>query len=924
MSHRNSFLFILCIATVLMIMMAFSRAGAPPLLAAADLPVYTDDLVNGWVQWPWDGATINLGNAAPVYSGTASIAVTYDQGWSGFIIGYHGDYLDVSDYDTLRFWIHGGGSGGYPITVQYSGLEKVITPTAGLWTQVDISLAELGSPRSIYSLAWFNNSPNARPTFYLDEIKFVSSGVTPPTPQPGAGPALSVDAAAGRHAISPYIYGMNYADEDLAQELRLPVRRWGGNSTTRYNWQIDVHNTGSDWYYENIPDDCLDPGQLPNGSTADLFVEQDRRTDTKTLMTVPLVGWTPKQRTAGHPYDCGFKVSKYGAQTSVDPWDTDCGSGVHAGGGDITGNDPLDTSIAITSTFVQGWVNHLVSRYGAAANGGVMFYNLDNEPMLWPSTHRDVHPALTTYDEMRDRTYQYAAAIKAADPGAKTLGPVVWGWCAYFYSALDECSPNGSDYQSHGQVGFVEWYLRQMRAYEQQHGVRILDYVDAHIYPQISGVYSENLGSASVQAARLRSTRSLWDRTYTDESWIAQPVYLIPRMREWVDTNYPGTRLAITEYNWGALGYMNGALAQADLLGIFGREGLDLATLWGPPTASQPGAYAFRMYLNYDGQGGAFGETSVRAASADQEKLAIYAAERASDHALTLMVINKTGTPLTSTVAISNFTPGPAAQVYRYSAASLDAIVRQPDQATRSNGFTAVFPALSITLYIIPARILQVDFAAAPTYGMAPLTVIFTNTSTLSYTASLWDFGDGMTSTLPNPTHVYAAGVYTVSLTISGGPGGRLTLTRPGYIIAIDPSQVFYTVTKSVAPTGQVSQGSLLTYTLLISATPGAPLGIYDPLTGTTFVRFVEQPNGITYLGNIVEGALTMPPAPVAVSFVVRVNSPITMGHTANVTNRACVYKFPGSLVLCRWSNTTVTPVLHPFRVYLPIVLKDF
>ncbi len=104
------------------------------------------------------------------------------------------------------------------------------------------------------------------------------------------------------------------------------MRRWGGNSTSRYNWQADVHNTGSDWYFENIPEDNPNPALLPNGSAADLFVEQDRRTGTRSLLTVPLIGWTPKRRLADQPYDCGFKVSKYGAQQSTDPWDTDCGN----------------------------------------------------------------------------------------------------------------------------------------------------------------------------------------------------------------------------------------------------------------------------------------------------------------------------------------------------------------------------------------------------------------------------------------------------------------------------------------------------------------------------------------------------------------------------------------------------------------------
>src|SRR6185295_8335181 len=121
--------------------------------------------------------------------------------------------------------------------------------------------------------------------------------------------------------------------------------------------------------------------------------------------------------------------------------------------------------------FVQGWIAHLISRYGTANQGGVTYYNLDNEPMLWNDTHRDVHPTPTTYDEMRDRTWQYAAAIKASDSGAKTLGPVEWGWTGYFWSALD-WSAGGSwwnnplDRLAHGNTPFIEWYLQQMRAYE--------------------------------------------------------------------------------------------------------------------------------------------------------------------------------------------------------------------------------------------------------------------------------------------------------------------------------------------------------------------------------------------------------------------------------------------------------------------------
>jgi hypothetical protein len=216
----------------------------------------------------------------------------------------------------------------------------------------------------------------------------------------------------------------------------------------------------------------------------------------------------------------------------------------------------------------------------------------------------------------------------------------------------------------------VPWYLQQMRAYEQNNGVRILDYLDLRYYPQASGVALKSAGDDATQALRLRSTRSLWDPTYTDESWIDEPVRLIPRMRGWVNANYPRTKLAISEYNWGALDHINGALAQADVLGIFGREGLHLATLWSPPSASESGAYAYRMYLNYDGQGGSYGDIWVRSASADQGKLAIYGAQRTSDGSLTLMVINKTKEDLRSELSLSGFDPGGSAQVYRYGEAN--------------------------------------------------------------------------------------------------------------------------------------------------------------------------------------------------------------------------------------------------------------
>jgi hypothetical protein len=245
-----------------------------------------------------------------------------------------------------------------------------------------------------------------------------------------------------------------------------------------------------------------------------------------------------------------------------------------------------------------------------------------------------------------------------------------------------------------------------MRSYQQAHGTRLLDYLDLHFYPQADGVSLSPAGSVATQALRLRQTRTLWDPHYTDESWTKDlglgPVKLIPRMRAWVAQNLPGTKLAITEYNWGGTESLNGALAQADVLGIFGREGVGLATMWDPPSASQPAAFAFRIYRNYDGNGGRFGDVSVKALSGDQGKLSIYAARRSSDGALTVVVINKTNSDLRSRVSLAGATPSGPAEVFTYSRGNLHAIVHGADQAVTGSGFTRTFPAASITLLAVP------------------------------------------------------------------------------------------------------------------------------------------------------------------------------------------------------------------------------
>ena len=507
------------------------------------------------------------------------------------------------------------------------------------------------------------------------------------------GPALTIDVSAARHAISPDIYGLNGGDPAFNAEIGQSVARWGGNAASRYNFKNHTYNTGSDWFYENIVTDA------EHGVEGMVKSNLDR--GIKPVVTVPLSGWVAKDSPAQHPFACGFPATRFPQQDKFDEWDPNCGNG-QLNQQNLTGV-PTDSSIPADATFDGEMVQFLVDKFGTAAQGGVPIYELDNEPVLWANTHRDVHPALVTMDELGTKGTAAAAAIKTADPSAQTLGPSGWGYCEWVAAGLDGCGP-GADSAAHGGLNLSQWYLKNMKDYSDAHGgKRYLDYFDQHFYPQISGDKTPE-----ANALRLRSIRSLWDPTYVEESWIgpggvnAPPLQYIRTAKQWIAQYNPGTKTAITEYNWGALDDINGALAEADILGVFGREGLDLATMWGEPKPTDPGAYAFRMYRNYDGAGSRFGDVSVQAASADQGRLAVYASQRSSDKAMTVMVVNKTGGDLTSPLSVAGFDSTGTAQRFTYGPANLGAIVHGDDLPVTNGNVEATYPANSITLLVLP------------------------------------------------------------------------------------------------------------------------------------------------------------------------------------------------------------------------------
>jgi hypothetical protein len=612
-------------------------------------------------------------------------------------------------------------------------------------------------------------------------------------PATAAGPALSIDAGNVTGAISPLIYGMNayLLDSATVQNTNITVARWGGDDTSRYNYQTNVVNSANDYYFENFTGSS---GMLtsiaPAASTGlfDDFMTTTSGLGISTIGTAPVNGWVSNSTVKA----CSFPKSTYPNQVSYDG--DNCGNGVIAQGNQIPNTTPAtnctnsagcsfpgssttwqttsiqdtpptapgaggNTSTWANSTWIGGWVNCLLNKgtYCASSPGkDATIWDLDNEPEYWSAVHRDVHPNPMTYDEITNGGIGTALAIKAEDSNALVSGPIISGWYQYFYSQQDvnngySASPcyqpwgNPTDRQAHGGVPLIEYYIQQMSSASDTYSVRLLDYVDIHAY--YAAIYNgtsvafTTAGDTGEQQARMNSTRALWDPTYTDpnNNQLYQPVYpptyptgtnqnsavcktpaspdLIPTMQQWASTDWTSTKFpqrlktSIDEYNFGATESINGAVTQADVLGIFGKYGLDMGVFW--PTSGYsgqiPGNMAFEIYRNYDGSKSTFGDQELSSTTADQSKLAIYAASRTSDGALTVVVINKTYGSLTNTLSVANLLSSRAvAHVYQYSNANLNTIVAQPDLTiTAGTGgnpstFSATFPAQSITMIVIP------------------------------------------------------------------------------------------------------------------------------------------------------------------------------------------------------------------------------
>lgn len=430
--------------------------------------------------------------------------------------------------------------------------------------------------------------------------------------------ALTVDTRQVIGPISPYIYGTCQPDWD-GRTKDLTLFRMGGNRLTAYNWVTNASNAGADWHFQN---DNLFKGDKPAeamlGPTRDAFAH-----GAAVVMTVPMASYV----SADEKGDGDVRKTPNWLETRFHKTEARKNA-------PFTMNPNPNAPVVYEDEFVNFMEKSLPQPHPP------LWFALDNEPDIWQGTHNEIWSQKPTFAEFMKISEDYAQAIKAVAPDTKIFGPVSYGWNGFmtFQNAPDQ---NGRN--------FLEFYLSSFAKLQQQTGKRYLDVLDLHWYPEARGANKRITESGTDPAllnARLQAFRSLYDKTYTESSWITQvlhqPIALIPRIDDLIQKNYPGTLLGFTEWDYGGGADITGGVASADVLGTFGKMGVFMASHW--DEGKDDYTYAgFDMYRNFDGQGGHFGDTAIATTDDAPDRVSVYAStDSKAPGVVTVVITNHT------------------------------------------------------------------------------------------------------------------------------------------------------------------------------------------------------------------------------------------------------------------------------------------
>jgi hypothetical protein len=500
------------------------------------------------------------------------------------------------------------------------------------------------------------------------------------------------------HPISPYIYGLNFYSGVPGAPPHLTFDRDGGNRWTAYNWETNASNAGSDYLYEN--DDYLSSSTTPAEAVRS-FIAGDQANGMVSLVTFQLQGLVAGDENgpvsvANPPDLTRFKQVIFKKSTqSATPF---------------TLTPPTTDNYVYMDEFIWALDQKFAGQsiFGSNPTTYPTFVQLDNEPELWNSTHLEVQgPNPVTSDAYIAKTLALTQSLKEQFPDVLIFGPVHYGFEGiYNWQGELSATPSGNNW-------FPDKYLPAIKTASTTYGKPLVDVYDIHWYSEatdgsgnrVTNLTGPTLTDAQVQAI-VQSPRSLWDTTYTENSWITTdvlggPIYILGRLQSRIAAENPGMKISITEYNNGGSQHIAGTIAQADNLGIFGAQGLFAASLWPLSDTETYTLAGFRAFRDFDGANSSFGDTSLQTTSSNVQNVIVYAStDSATPGRVVFVAINRSTS--SQVTAITGQSLSGTAHLYQMTAATAQgqspvAPVSTGTMAATGSSLTITLPALSVT-----------------------------------------------------------------------------------------------------------------------------------------------------------------------------------------------------------------------------------
>ncbi|MGN0666295.1 MAG: glycoside hydrolase family 44 protein [Huintestinicola sp.] len=405
---------------------------------------------------------------------------------------------------------------------------------------------------------------------------------------------VTINADKDHKEISPYIYGIT--DKVIPGGVIPAVIKQADYAVSSYNWETNYSNSGKKGKYTNDVS-LIDSNPALSWDSPALYV--DNLISRAKMLNIPV-------RLTTLPMMGKVAADSMGV---VSPEETARWNDISFHKNEAYLSRP-DTSDGVV--YIDEYIAYIVRKYGTVSEGGINGYFLDSEPDKWNDKYDILEMGPIEAEELLSKSVELSQAVKSIDSRAFVFGPSV--------SGIQGCINLGTDdtdsFRTEG--WFIDYYLSEMRSAGEKSGRRLLDVLDIHYYTEALtpvGVPVLTGNDDYCNAYRMQAVRTLWDSNYTENSPSAllnkQYTPLISALKASIRINYPGTRLSVSEYDFGGGDNISGAIAETDALGVFATEGVYLACLSPVSDNYEYQTAAMKLFTNYDGEGSSFGNTLV-------------------------------------------------------------------------------------------------------------------------------------------------------------------------------------------------------------------------------------------------------------------------------------------------------------------------